>query len=106
MFKEVNIYLLEKIKIKKLIWISKIGINDAASTGIVTGFVWALKSLIVSLISKDKTINNCKIDVQPIYSQNQFETYFNCIIKLKLVYIIIAGFIGLKAKFKGGESSV
>lgn len=99
-------YLIKKTYIKKLVWFSRIGLKDAALTGISTGLLWTFKSLLLSLIISNKTIEDLDLDIVPEYNQSVLEIYFDCIIKVKLVYIIIAGFNGFRAKLKGGEVNV
>ncbi len=94
-------YLLKKVKIKKLIWITKIGLGDAALTGIISGWLWWIKSSVVTLII-NKNKKDIIIDINPDFNKINIETHFNCIIKLKLVYIIIAGINGIRTKLKGG----
>ena len=96
-------YLIKKIKIIKVIWRTSVGFENAAITGVLTGGVWSIKGFILSIILNGKKINDIKLNVIPQYDQNIFETYIDCIIKIKLVYIIIAGLNGLEVKLKGGE---
>lgn len=104
--KTINNYMRKKIQIKKFIWMTRVGLDDAALTGIINGVLWGIKSSLVAFLFSEKRIKQFQIEVIPVFNQNILETYFDCIIKFKLVYIIIAGYYGLKAKIKGGEISV
>lgn len=99
----VTRYLIRKIKIIKVVWRSSIGFDNAAITAVLSGGLWSIKGFILSFILNDKEIKDLRLNVTPLYNKNIFETYIDCIIKLKLVYIIIAGLNGLKVKLKGGE---
>lgn len=99
-------YLIKKIQIKKIIWKSNVGLDDAALTGIASGVLWMMKGLVVSLVSNKTNLEEINIDITPYFDESVFETDFHCIIKLKLAHIIIASIKGVKAKLKGGESNV
>ncbi len=96
-------YLKNKMQIIKIIWKTSIGFENAAITGLISGGLWSIKSCILAYILNDKKVRDVNLNVIPHYNKNVFETYIHCIIKLKLVYIIIAGLNGLKVKLKGGE---
>ncbi len=40
---------LKKVKINQWRWHSQIGTGDAASTGIITGFAWSIKGMVVGI---------------------------------------------------------
>jgi len=100
------IYLSDKIVIRRLNWDTRIGLDDAALTGISTGILWTFKNLIISFILNHKEIKDLNIDIVPEFNSLVLETDFYCIIKLKMVYIIIAGLNGIKVKIKGGGLNV
>jgi len=102
----IHNYLYKKIEITKLNLETKIGLGDAALTAVSTGIVWSLKSTLISCILNLKKIKNINLEVVPAYNNTTLEIYLDCIIKLKIVYIIIAGINGLRAKLKGGEVHV
>lgn len=82
-------YILQIIKIDNLFWITNIGIEDAANTAMIAGYLNILQNIIVSFISKKIYLRKKNIGVMPIYSKIVFQTYFNCIIKIKIANIII-----------------
>lgn len=102
--KGVIYYLWRKIKIKKINWNTRLGMEDAAVLGIMTGVLWSIKGVIIGFILNNKIVEDLYVDVVPVYNTNNIEISFNCIIKVKIVYIITASFYGLKTKIKGGES--
>lgn len=97
-----NILEYKKIKIKRIEWVTMIGFENAAITAILTGGIWAIKNSIFGLLLSiyGKEVNDYKLNVIPKFNNDVFETYFNCIIRLKVVYIIIAGLKRIKSKNK------
>ncbi|MTI48165.1 DUF2953 domain-containing protein [Sporosalibacterium faouarense] len=104
MIKTISKYMLKKIKINEVNWETKIGFHDSSVTAVLTGFVWSIKNIILSFLvsTYDKKIEKMHLNVLPAFNENIFETHLNCIIKLKMAYIIIAGLKGLKVKIRGG----
>ena len=95
-------YIWDKSVFKQINWSTKIGFTDAALVGIVYGTVWGFKSILISLILRSKEIKSIDIDVIPVFNENQLDIRFNCIIKIRMVYIIIVWIWFLKL-YKGGE---
>ncbi|MGG2095103.1 DUF2953 domain-containing protein [Bacillus sp. S13(2024)] len=59
---------LQKVKIKNWRWRSQIGTGDAASTGIVTGYVWSVKGMIVGITGHYMDIIGApQLEVTPIF---------------------------------------
>lgn len=94
--------LWKLIRIEKIVWNTKVGINDACLTGIVTGVLYTFKYSIIGALVNNKKVKYIKTKVEPCFNSYVFQVDFNCIIRCKLVYIIIAGIKGLKF-VKGGE---
>lgn len=105
-YQTISSYILDKVEIKKISWTTKIGTDDAAITAIIFGFFWLVESSVLSILLCNKNINDYHINVFPEFSQSIFEIDVFCIFKLKLVYIIIAGYKGVKVKIKGGGLDV
>lgn len=97
--------IIKRIKIIKLVWETKIGFHNAAVTAVLSGGIWSVKNVISSFIVYKKEAKKFHLNVIPCFNENIFETHFDCIIKLKIVYIIIAGLHGLKVKVKGGVNN-
>ncbi|MTI70221.1 MAG: DUF2953 domain-containing protein [Firmicutes bacterium] len=97
---KVHNYFTQRIKIKRIIWKTKLGLEDAAITGMLTGTLWSIKSNILFFITNNYKTKEVKLDVTPFFNENVFEIYFNCIIRFKMVYIIVAGLKGLIAKIE------
>ena len=95
-------YIWDKSVIKEINWSTKIGRTDAALVGIIYGIIWGFKSTLISLILRNKEIKSVDIDVIPIFNENQLHIKFNCIIKIRMAYIINVWIWFLK-QYKGGE---
>lgn len=100
-YKPIIYYIFDKIKVNRIIWHTQIGLQDAALTAYITGLLWSIKSIITSFLSTRTYTKNIDIDILPKYNNKEFEIYFNCIIRIKLVNIIIAGIKKSKIIKKG-----
>lgn len=91
-------YISRKVIINKIFWISELGTGDAAITGITAGFFWMLKSNLIYFIQSRYNVDDFYIDIIPYYQEEKLKTSFDCIITLKIGYIIIAGMKYLTVK--------
>lgn len=98
-------YIWDKLIFKSISWETKIGIRDPALLGIVYGFIWNLKSTIIGFLSSKKSIRIISIDVVPIFEEDKLDIRFDCIIKIRMVYIIII-WLWIKKIIKGGDEIV
>ncbi|MGG0188111.1 DUF2953 domain-containing protein [Bacillus rhizoplanae] len=59
---------LQKVKIKNWRWRSQVGTGDAASTGVITGYVWSVKGMIVGVAGNYMEIIDApQLEVTPIF---------------------------------------
>ncbi|ENQ3105579.1 Protein of unknown function [Bacillus sp. 491mf] len=64
MFKD----FLQKVKINNWRWYSQIGTGDAASTGVITGYVWSAKGIIVGVAGQYvEIIGAPQLEITPIF---------------------------------------
>lgn len=96
-------YLIKKIELKSINLKSTIGLGDAALTGILYGLIWSLIGTLTNIISQYKDINEINIENNPDFNNKICIIDFFCIIRLKIVHIIIASYRGVKVFIKGGE---
>lgn len=91
-FLQINFWLIEHIKCTRFIWKTKLGLGDAAATGIGGGVLWGIKGLLLSILKKSVDWKKCKteIDVTPVFDREALATQFDCIFSLRTGYIIIA----------------
>ncbi|CCQ92660.1 membrane hypothetical protein [[Clostridium] ultunense Esp] len=101
-YKEFIDMIWEKLVIKRVNWETKIGFEDAFYVGTIIGSLWFLKSLIVGFLLSKKEVEDLNYNVIPIFNKNQLEIIFDCIIKIRMVYIIIV-WIWQRKTNKGGE---
>lgn len=103
-YKRLIDYIRNKSIFQKVTWITKIGLEDVLLVGIIYGIIWACKSMIINFILTNKEINYIDIDVVPIFNKNQLDISLDCIIKIRMVYIITIWIWFLKLN-KGGEKN-
>lgn len=104
-FNKIIHYIIKKIHINSLNWSIKIGLGDAALTGIAYGVLWTIIGTLLNILlnyKKIKEIKDMNINIYPNFNESILEIDFFCIIKLKIVHIIIAGFKGIKVFIEGG----
>ncbi|MCF6465111.1 DUF2953 domain-containing protein [Clostridium sp. Cult2] len=101
-FKKFVDIIWNKLVIKEINWETKIGFKDAYFVGIISGSLWCFKSIITSFLMSKKEIKNLYYNVIPIFDENYLDILFDCIIKIRMVYIITVWIWLLKLK-KGGE---
>ena len=83
---------LSHVHCERLTWHSIVGTGDAAETGVLTGLLWSLKSVILgwgSQFVNMKTPSNFL--VTPDFNHLRLETHFTCILKFRLGHDIFAG---------------
>ncbi|QGT99898.1 hypothetical protein SYNTR_1305 [Candidatus Syntrophocurvum alkaliphilum] len=93
--------ILSFIVFDKIIWKTKVGLNDAMHTAVSVGGFWAIKGIIISTLSNFATINKIELDVKPDYTKTDFFTYLNSIIKMRIVHIIIILILVFALKVRG-----
>ncbi|KNF07431.1 protein of unknown function DUF2953 [Gottschalkia purinilytica] len=98
-------YILKKIRIKRINWNTEIGVSDAAITSILYGIINIIKVFIIQIFFGDKEVEELYVNIIPDFGKTIFKADFDCIIKIKLVDIIIGGYKALKVKIKGGVTN-
>lgn len=83
--------ILKSLVCEKLCWKTIYGSEDAAITGIMTGVIWTIKTLVLrKLESRIYYIGKPVITVTPIFGCNRFEVDFQCIFSIRLGNLIKA----------------
>lgn len=91
-FKKIIFRFLGNINMTTCEWITKIGLQDASITGMLTGIIWAIQSVILGNLSHLillKTIPT--IEVYPLFNNEYFESELHCIISFRIGHVILAG---------------
>jgi Protein of unknown function (DUF2953). len=91
LFRNVLRYIISKTIFEDIRWKTRIGLDNAASTAVGVGALWAFKTNIINLLLHDKNVKITDITVTPDYSKPVFEVDLTCIIKIQMANIIIAG---------------
>lgn len=93
MFLRINMWLVRHVTCTRLIWRTRLGFEDAALTGIGGGVLWGIKGFFLSIFKRSINAGKCKaeINVTPVFGEEEIITRLDCIFKLPLGYIIIAG---------------
>lgn len=81
--------LLEHTIVEKLEWVSLVGGRDALYTALGTGLCWLLKGIMISALGSQCNLRRIFLDVKPDFANPVFISNFKCILKIRLVHIII-----------------
>lgn len=77
--------LMPSVTIKKLIWQTEFGTNDACSTGIVAGILWSIKGSVSAFVQeKCKMAVKPHINVIPHFQMLGLESELDCIALIKM----------------------
>ena len=105
-YKNIFSYISNKIVINSINWRTEIGLMDAGSTAIVTGLVLFVKVLLINFIVAKYNLSQVHLDLVPYYIDNRFSTSLNCIMKIKIGYIICMGISILIIIIRDGDMGV
>jgi hypothetical protein len=96
--------LLRHVHCEQLEWNTRVGVGDAAATGVITGVIWGLKTTFIGIFShyvRFKTVPH--LNVVPAFQDNSIDTQFFCIVRFRIGHAIIAGTRILLKLRKGRE---
>lgn len=78
-------------RIEQLEWRTELGTGDAAATSVLVGGLWALKSTVVSVLSRSHVfVHAPQLLVAPDYNKTRFSLEFRCIFRFTIGDIIVA----------------
>jgi len=83
--------LFKRISIRKVQCDAQLGLSDSANTGILFGYLTALKSML-------RPIKRLRIRLTPVFDKQTLEGNFNIILRINYPIRIIAAAIGLFLK--------
>ncbi len=75
--------------IERLDWNSGIGLNDAMYTAISSGGLWAIKGMLVGFLSSKSRLQDINLQVEPDFNGEKVVSHLNCILKMRIVHIIL-----------------
>ncbi|PFW91903.1 DUF2953 domain-containing protein [Bacillus pseudomycoides] len=85
---------LKKVKINQWRWHSQIGTGDAASTGIVTGFAWSTKGMVVGVVGEYMPIIDIpELEITPVFQGKGFASRCELTASFHIYRSIIAVFM-------------
>lgn len=91
----------QKGRFTRFVWFSTLGLSDPALTGVLYGLAWDLKGMIMGLLqSGHKFSCQPRIKLTPSFLHSGLDTLLDCIFKIKLGHIILAGFHGIVARLR------
>lgn len=96
----------DKVNVEDFAVTLRLGTGDAAHTALLCGSLISLLYMGVAYLQNRYSLKKKRVDVIPVFDREDFELHFNCIIAIKLRYIIIAGMQKTAEKVKGGEKIV
>jgi len=81
--------VLKHTVVEKIEWISTVGSKDALMTALSTGVCWAFKGTLIGVLSSKCRLGHINLDVKPDFTTPAFLSTFTCILKIRMVHIII-----------------
>ncbi len=87
--------------IERLDWSSSIGLNDAMYTAIGSGGLWALKGMLVGFLSSKSRLQDVNLQVEPDFNGEKVVSRLYCILKMRIVHIILITFYFLVLIVRG-----
>ncbi len=90
--KQIN-NMFRRFRIHYLHWSTNVGTGEAASTGIISGLLWGIKSTLVAFITKQMNIlQPADISVVPEFERETIKTEIDCLVSMKLADALLALF--------------
>ncbi len=87
--------------VERLDWCSGIGLNDAMYTAIGSGGLWAVKGMLVGFLSSKSRLQDINLQVEPDFNGEKVVSHLNCILKIRIVHIILITFYFLVLIVRG-----
>lgn len=100
-FQPLKSFYLRTIEIKEFFWETNLGGRDAMATGLLSGGLWGIKGALLAYIGNKVRLRKASIKVVPRFDREGFQTSFNCILRIKVIHIIITTFLVRRAKSAG-----
>ena len=84
---------LSTIKIRSLTWETRIGLGDAAATGVAAGAAWSLKGIAGAFLASKKMMKEKpQLSVIPIYQRLCAQTFISCMATFRAGKAIFTGY--------------
>lgn len=81
--------ILSHLQCVKLRWYTNLGIGDCASTAMLSGSLWGVKSSLIGFASTKISLQTMpELAVNPQYNQSIFATEMQSVLKMRLFYLL------------------
>ncbi|WCK55834.1 DUF2953 domain-containing protein [Aneurinibacillus sp. Ricciae_BoGa-3] len=98
--------VMRTLRCEKLEWTTTVGLGEAPATGVFTGMVWGIKSVIVGFFTRYITLRTVPhLQVIPEFNREQFDVKFACTLRVKIGAAIITGFPIVMSYLRGGSEA-
>ncbi|HEX3010764.1 MAG TPA: DUF2953 domain-containing protein [Syntrophomonadaceae bacterium] len=87
--------------IEEIEWKTRAGSENAMDTALMTGFLWSFKGMIISSISSKTKLQRLVLSNEPDFNKPGIHSYLVCILKMRIVHIIIIASYILAIKVRG-----
>lgn len=87
--------------IEKIEWKTRAGSKDAMETAIMIGVFWSFKGAVIGAISSRTRLQKLIINIEPDFNKPGINSYLVCILKMRIVHIIIIASFVLVLKVRG-----
>lgn len=94
-------YYLKRFRIDEITWETTIGLRDADKTGLYSGSLWALKGVLLSVLSSITKLKDFRINITPDFANYKISSEFSCILRIRLVHIIRINILRWLSKIRG-----
>ncbi|MHB8172584.1 MAG: DUF2953 domain-containing protein [Thermincolia bacterium] len=92
-FRPAITYFVRHLWMRQFKWRTRLGLGDAAGTGVGIGALWGIKGVIYTRLRNNTSPTGVRPQVQviPSFHQPAFATDFDCIFAIRTGHIIITG---------------
>lgn len=90
--------VLKWLTVDKLEWNTRAGSEDAMNTALITGLFWSVKGTVIGVVSSLTRLQKLTINVEPDFARPGVSSYLICILRIRMVHIIL---IVLALKVRG-----
>ncbi len=86
-------YLLSRTHCRRFKWRTRFGTGDAAATGLLAGFVWMFKTVLLSILFRYIIPPGKKpvLDIEPNFKCAEFYTDLDCLFEVRNYWILLTG---------------
>jgi len=94
-------FAMKRMVVERLDWKSYIGLNDAMYTALSSGGLWAVKGIFTGLLSSKTRLQDINLQVEPDFNSDKLVSHIYCILKMRIVHIILIAFYFLVLAVRG-----